>query len=368
MQPTAILPDEDSMYRAFVNRDASCEGLFVMGVRTTGIFCRPACPARTPLRKNVEFFARAGDALAAGYRPCQRCRPLDAKGATPEWLQPLLAEVDAEPQRRWRTSDLLSIGVDPARVRRWFQAQHGMTFLAYLRARRLGQAFSRIAEGAGILDAALDADFDSVSGFCDALRRATGSSPRQARELPALQVAQVPSPLGPLMVAGDAQAVHLVEFWDRRMLETQFAVLEKRLGVVFFPGETEPMRQMRDELAAYFAGNLRRFETPLRFPGSTHQEQVWRALLDVPYGETWTYGQLAASVGRPAAVRAVARAVGENRLAVVLPCHRIVGAGGQLTGYGGGLWRKRFLLALEGGQESGLSRDAAEQPSGYLFS
>src|SRR5690606_592036 len=172
--------------------------------------------------------------LAAGYRACQRCRPLDAKGATPQWLQPLLAEVDAAPQRRWRTSDLHSMGIDPARVRRWFQVQHGMTFLAFLRARRLGQAFSRIADGAGILDAALDADFESVSGFCDALRRATGSSPRQARELPALQVAQLPSPLGPLMVAGDAQAVHLVEFWDRRMLETQFAVLEKRLGVVFF--------------------------------------------------------------------------------------------------------------------------------------
>src|SRR5690606_24131614 len=130
---------------------------------------------------------------------------------------------------------------------------------------------------------------------------------------------------------------------------------------------TAPMRRMREELAAYFAGDLRQFLTPLRFPGSQHQERVWRALLDVPYGETWTYGQLAANVGRPAAVRAVARAVGENRIAVVVPCHRIVGANGQLTGYGGGLWRKRFLLALEGGQEPGLSRSAAEQTAAYLF-
>lgn len=367
MQPTAILPDEDAMYRAFVARDASYEGLFVMGVRTTGIFCRPTCPARKPLRQNVEFFPRAGDALAAGYRPCQRCRPLDAKGTAPAWLQPLLDAVDADPQRRWRTADLQTLGVDPARVRRWFQAQHGMTFLAYLRARRLGQAFSRIADGAGVLEAAMDADFDSVSGFCEALRRATGSSPRQARERPALHVAQAPSPLGPLMIAGDGEAVHLVEFWDRRMLETQFAVLEKRLNVVFFPGETAPMRRMREELAAYFAGDLRQFLTPLRFSGSQHQEQVWRALLDVPYGDTWSYGQLAANVGRPAAVRAVARAVGENRIAVVVPCHRIVGANGQLTGYGGGLWRKRFLLALEGGQEPGLHGSPTEQSAGYLF-
>lgn len=367
MQTTTPLPDEDVMYRAFVARDASYEGLFVMGVRTTGIFCRPTCPARKPLRQNVEFFPRAGDALAAGYRPCQRCRPLDAKGATPAWLQPLLSAVDVDPLRRWRTSDLQAIGVDPARARRWFQAQYGMTFLAYLRARRLGQAFSRIAEGAGVLDAALDADFDSVSGFCEALRRATGSSPRHARGRAAIQVAQVPSPLGPLMVAGDDVAVHLVEFWDRRMLETQFAVLEKRLNVVFFPGETDPMRQMRDELARYFAGDLQQFVTPLRFPGSPLQEQVWSALLDVPYGETWTYGQLATKIGRPAAVRAVARAVGENRLAIVVPCHRIIGANGQLTGYGGGLWRKRFLLTLEGGQEPGLSRPATEPSAGYLF-
>lgn len=367
MQPTTCLPDEDTMYRAFVTRDASYEGLFVMGVRTTGIFCRPTCPARKPLRQNVEFFPRAGDALAAGYRPCHRCRPLDPKGAAPVWLQPLLDAVDADPQRRWRTSDLQSLGIDPARVRRWFQAQHGMTFLAYLRARRLGQAFSRIADGAEVLEAALDADFDSVSGFCDAFRRATGKSPRAARETPALQVAQVSSPLGPLMVAGDAEAVHLVEFWDRRMLETQFAVLEKRLRVVFFPGETAPMQQMRDELAAYFAGELQHFTTPLRYPGSLHQEQVWSALLDVPYGETWTYGQLAAHVGRPAAVRAVARAVGENRLAIVVPCHRIVGADGQLTGYGGGLWRKRFLLALEGDQALADHHSATKPPASDLF-
>lgn len=343
------------MYQAFLNRDASFEGLFVMGVRTTGIFCRPTCPARKPRRENVEFFPRAGDALAAGYRPCQRCRPLEPKGVEPDWLRPLLAAVEAEPERRWTVSDVQGFGVEPARVRRWFQAQHGMTFLAYLRARRLGQAFSRIGEGAKVLDSAMEADFDSVSGFCDALRRATGDSPRAGRDRPALKVAQVASPLGPIMVAGDATAVYLVEFWDRRMLETQFAVLEKRLGVVFFPGESDPIRRVRDELAGYFAGDLKKFVTPLRFPGSEHQEQVWRALLEVPFGETWTYGQLAAKVGRPAAVRSVARAVGENRLAILVPCHRIVGADGRLTGYGGGLWRKRFLLRHEGGREPGVA-------------
>src|SRR5690606_33847058 len=131
-------------YQAFVGRDASFEGLFITGVRTTGIFCRPTCSARKPRRENVEFFPRAGDALAAGYRPCKRCQPMDAKGVAPDWLQPLLKAVDTDPQRRWTTRDIQELGIEPARVRRWFQAQHGMTFLAYLRSRRLGQAFSRI--------------------------------------------------------------------------------------------------------------------------------------------------------------------------------------------------------------------------------
>lgn len=347
MIPHALLPDAPTMYRAFADKDASFEGIFVTGVRTTGIFCRPTCSARKPKPENVEFFPRAGDALAAGYRPCLRCKPLEAKGQLPEWIAPLMAAIDADPSRRWTADEIVAAGVEPARARRWFQAEHGMTFLAYLRARRLGQAFSRIREGSPVLEAALESDFDSVSGFCEALRRRTGASPRASLGRLSLRVSQVASPLGPIIVAGDDEAVYIVEFWDRRMLETQFWVLEKRLGATFFPGTTEPVDRMGRELEAYFAGKLDRFETPIRFPGTEHQEAVWRALLEVPSGQTWTYGQLAARVGRPTAVRSVARAVGENRLGIVVPCHRIVGSDGNLTGYGGGLWRKKHLLELE---------------------
>lgn len=342
-----LMPDEDSMYEAFIRRDASFEGLFVTGVRSTGIFCRPTCPARKPLRQNVEFFPRAGDALAAGYRPCMRCHPLEPKGATPTWLKPLLEAVEKDPSKRWTTADIHDFGAEPARVRRWFQAQHGMTFLAYLRARRLGRAFSRIKEGEKVLDAAMGADFDSVSGFCEAIRRSTGNSPASARNNRAMQVAQMTSPLGPIMIAGDKDAIVLVEFWDRRMLETQFQVLQKRLNVHFYPGENAMIARMRDELTSYFAGSLRQFTTPLHCPGSAHQQRVWQAMTQIPYGQTVSYSELAARSGRPSAARAVAKAVGENRLAIVLPCHRIVGSNGKLTGYGGGLWRKRFLLDLE---------------------
>src|SRR5690606_28401054 len=135
---------KETMYQAFLDRDATFEGLFVMGVRTTGIFCRPTCPARKPKLENVEFFPRTGDALAAGFRPCKRCRPLEASGSVPDWLQPLMDAIDSDPLKRRTAADILDAGIDPARARRWFQAHHGMTFLAYLRSRRLGQAFSRI--------------------------------------------------------------------------------------------------------------------------------------------------------------------------------------------------------------------------------
>lgn len=347
MTQTDLMPDSATMFSALVERDASFEGLFVAAIRTTGIFCRPTCPARKPKPENVEYFPRAGDALAAGYRPCLRCRPMEANGEVPDWLRPLLRAVDADPMRRWTGQDLREAGVDPARARRWFQANHGMTFMAYLRSRRLGQAFSRLKAGAPVTDTAFDSGFDSLSGFCDAFRRSTGRSPSTSDAGHPLKITQFSSPLGPLVAAGDDESVHLLEFWDRRMLETQFSVLEKRLDAVLFPGSTGPLEQLKGEVDAYFAGKLRVFKTPIALPGSAHQKQVWRALLALPYGQTISYGQLAASIGRPSSTRPVARAVGENRLAIVIPCHRIIGADGQLTGYGGGLWRKRYLLDLE---------------------
>lgn len=344
------LPDEDTMFRAFTDRDASFEGIFMTGVRTTGIFCRTTCSARKPKRENVEFFPRAGDALAAGYRPCKRCNPLEAKGSYPSWLAPLMAAIEEDPLKRWTAQSIRDFGVDPDRARRWFKATHDMTFLSYLRSRRLGQAFSRIKEGSPVIDASQDADFDSVSGFCEALRQRTGLPPQTSRKRHSLQVAQTASPLGPIVIAGDSDAIYLVEFWDRRMLETQFATLEKRINAVFFPGTNPRIQSMEKELDAYFAGKLTRFKTPVRFPGTEHQETVWSSLARIPFGETCSYAQLARQAGKPSSVRSVARASGENRLAIILPCHRVVGADGSLTGYGGGLWRKRYLLALENAQ------------------
>lgn len=346
--PASSLPPRTEMLEAFEGRDGSYEGVFVTGVRTTGIFCRPTCPARKPRREHVEFFPGPRDALFAGYRPCKRCRPLEPAGSPPAWLRELLAEVEADPARRWRDGDLRALGLEPDRVRRWFKAVHGMTFHAYTRSRRLGMALTRIQEGGKVIDAAFDHGFESLSGFSEAFRRLTGVAPTGAANGPRIALRRLLSPLGPMVAAATDEALCLLEFADRRMLPLQLRRMKERLGATVVPGESGVLAALEGELAEYFAGTRREFTVPMAAPGTPWQERVWERLLEIPCGGTVTYGELAADLGRPTAARAVARAVGDNRIAVLIPCHRVVGSGGALTGYGGGLWRKRRLLEIEG--------------------
>lgn len=347
MQTMTRLPDPAEMLNAFMRRDATYEGVFITAVRTTGIFCRPTCSARKPKPDNVEFFPSARDALHAGYRPCLRCRPMQPAGRAPEWVEPLLAAVDEDATRRWRDADLRRMGLEPARVRRWFKAHHGMTFHAYSRARRLGEALERIQEGDTVTRSAFDAGYDSLSGFNEAIRKLAGRPAKVAADAPTVRVTRFTTPLGPMVAAADEESLLLLEFADRRMLPTQFRRLTERLGCVFTPGENGVLETLRDELTTYFDGTRSRFAVPVRTPGTPFQEEVWEELRRIPYGETRSYADLARAIGRPSAVRAVARANGANRVAVLVPCHRVVGADGALTGYGGGLWRKRKLLDLE---------------------
>lgn len=344
------LPSREEMMQAFLDRDPSYEGLFYTGVRTTGIFCRPTCAARKPLPENVEFFASARDALLAGYRACKRCRPLEPAGEAPAWVEKLLDEVEQEPAGSWRDVDLEARGLSPDRVRRWFQRHHGMTFQAYIRSRRLGLALGRLRQGDDILETAFDSGYESVSGFHEAFTRLFGAPPgetRQGNGAGAVVVNRVLTPLGP-MLAGVAEGrLCLLEFADRRALERQLGVLRRRLDTAMVPGSDPLLGRLAGQLEAWFDGRLRHFSVPLTDPGTDFQRDVWQALREIPYGETVSYGEVARRIGRPSAVRAVAGAVGDNRLAVVIPCHRVVGSDGSLTGYGGGLWRKRRLLQIE---------------------
>lgn len=342
------LPPRDEMLAAFDGRDPSYEGVFVTAVRTTGIFCRPTCAAKKPRPEHVEFFPSTREALFAGYRPCKRCRPLEPAGAPPEWLRRLLSEVEADPARRWRDQDLRDLDLEPDRVRRWFKSAHGMTFHAYTRARRLGLALTRIQEGDKVVDAAFDHGFESLSGFNEAFRRLAGVPPTGAATAPRIVLSRLATPLGPMVAAATDEALCLLEFADRRMLPLQLRRMKTRLAGTVVPGENPLLETLARELHEYFEGRRRSFSVPLGAPGTPWQERVWERLLAIGYGETVSYGELARELGRPTAPRAVARAVGDNRVAVLVPCHRVIGSGGALTGYGGGLWRKRRMLEIEG--------------------
>lgn len=344
------LPPRQEMLRAFARRDPSYEGVFVTAVRTTGIFCRPTCTARQPLADNVEFFATPRDALFAGYRPCLRCSPLEPAGAAPVWLRPLLDAVAAEPERRWRDADLVALGLNPERVRRWFKTNHEMTFQGYCRARRLGAALRQIGEGESVTSAAFDQGWESLSAFTDAFRRVFGAPPLDAsRSVRPLLARRILTPLGPMVACATSDALCLLEFAERRMLERQLQRVRRGLGAVPTPGNNEVLEETARELNAYFAGSIQHFTVPTAQPGSEFQQRVWARLVEIPSGETTTYGTIARGLGLPNHSRAVASAVGDNAIGIIIPCHRVVGADGDLTGYGGGLWRKRRLLDHEAG-------------------
>lgn len=341
------LPPTETMQRAVRERDKSFEGVFWLGVTSTKILCRPGCPARTPKPENLRFYPTVSEGLAAGFRPCKRCRPMERVGEAPDWVRPLLATVEVDPTRRWKDFELRTAGFDPVRVRRWFQAQHGMTFHAYLRARRLGAALGKIGAGEDLLHAGMDAGYESASGFREAFEKLFRLTPGQARESKAFVVRPLATPLGTMLAAASEDELVFLEFHDRRALETQIQNLARRMGAHYLPGDNAILQQTEAELEEYFAGTRREFDVPIAWPGSEWERSVWQQLLAIPCGQTRSYAQIAAALGRPGASRAVGTANGRNRLGIIIPCHRVVRADGSLSGYGGGAWRKRALLDHE---------------------
>ena len=314
----------------------------------TGTFCLPDC-AKAP-GKAAREFQRARDALAAGFRPCPSCAPLKTGLADPAWLLPLMSEVDADPARRWHDHDLQLMGLDPAAVRRWFIANHGFTFHAYTRLRRLGLALRQIQHGEPVTAAVLAQGFESESGFRDAFTQVFGTPPSAVDRESSIWINRVATPLGSMIVGVHDSGLCLLEFAERRMLDTQLRRLRQHMGRVFLPGDHPLMQRVKKELDAYFEGSLREFTVPLLTPGTAFQEAVWAELRTIRYGEMRSYADVAAAIGQPDAMRAVGRANGDNRVAIVVPCHRVVASDGDLTGYGGGLWRKEYLLAMEQAQ------------------
>jgi AraC family transcriptional regulator of adaptative response/methylated-DNA-[protein]-cysteine methyltransferase len=341
------LPNSETMYTALLEKDSTYDGIFFVAVKTTGIFCRPTCTARKPKQQNVEFFSSTREALLNGYRPCKICHPLGHRGEYPQWLKPLMDEIEAKPELRLKDSDLRERGIDPARVRRWFKKHHGMTFQAYLRTLRISEAFGRIKYGEKVVDTAFETGYDSLSGFTDSFKKATGFSPNKSAYKEIVVTTRILTPLGPMLAGATEDGICLLEFIDRRMLGTQIERLKKTLKAEFIPGTNPHFEALNQQISEYFEGTRKEFSLPLVTSGTPFQEKVWRVLQEIPYGSTRSYKEQAERIGNPNAVRAVARANGDNRIAIIIPCHRVIGSDGSLTGYGGGLWRKRYLLDLE---------------------
>jgi AraC family transcriptional regulator of adaptative response/methylated-DNA-[protein]-cysteine methyltransferase len=215
-----------------------------------------------------------------------------------------------------------------------------MTFQAYVRTLRIGAAFGQISHGKTATETAFEQGWESLSGFGEAFRRVMGAAPTRVG-VPVIPMTRIETPLGPMLAGATEEGICLLEFVDRRMIETQLVRLNRIFRATLVPGKSPHFDRLSEELSAYFAGRQRRFEVPLDLKGTEFQRKVWSALLTVPYGETRSYSEQARIVGDPRAIRAVARANGDNRIAILVPCHRVIGADGSLTGYGGGLWRKQ---------------------------
>lgn len=341
------LPDDDTLYAALVNRDLAYDGRAFVGVTSTGIFCRMVCPARNPKRENCRFFETVADCLEAGFRPCKRCHPLEAEAGTDPMVRDLVDELQADPAYRWTEADIVNRGLDPSTVRRAFKRAFGTTFLHMARLSRLRDGFETLASGGRVIDAQVDAGFDSASGFRTAFARLLGQSPAHFSGDERLKADWFTTPLGTMIVVSDRSSVHLLEFAERKALPRELTRLRSAAHGGIGIGRFEPADRIEAELQTFFDGDRAQFETPLTLHGSPFTKEVWAELMRIPAGETRSYSDVARAIGRPSATRAVARANGANQIAIVVPCHRVVGMDGSLTGYGGGLWRKQRLIDLE---------------------
>ncbi len=341
------LPDHNTLYEALLNRDPAYDGQAYVGVSTTGVFCRLTCAARKPKSENCTFYGSVGECIDAGFRPCKRCRPLQPMAAADPVISALLAALDERPDHRWSEADIAQMGFDLSTVRRSFRRQFGMTFLELARQRRLRDGFETMSNGGRVIDAQLDAGFDSASAFRASFSKLLGRAPGKLESDPLLLADWVDTPLGPMITLCSKSQLHLLEFVDRKALKTEIGKLDKRVKGKIGIGKTHPGDQIRRELKAFFDGTSAEFSVPLAYSGSPFAQCVWDTLRQIPAGQTCSYSEIAKRIGRPTATRAVARANGANQIALVVPCHRVIGADGSLTGYGGGLWRKQKLLEVE---------------------
>ncbi len=341
------LPDDKVLYQALIDRDPSYDGRAYVGVRSTGVFCRLTCPARKPKFENCCFFGTIVECFEVGFRPCKRCHPVGTSADNDEVVMRLLCEFEARPHHKWSEADIARLGLDPSTVRRSFKRQFGITFLEMARLSRLRDGFEILSEGGKVIDAQLASGFSSPDAFRQAFARLLGCKPTELKGDGLLKADWFDTPLGAMIAVSDDRALHLLEFADRKALPVELSRLRAQVKGKIGLGRPAPIDQIATELNEFFEGTRLNFDVPLVMHGTAFTKDVWRELQRIPVGATKSYSQLAKQIGKPGSTRAVARANGANQIAIVIPCHRVVGMDGSLTGYGGGLWRKQKLIDVE---------------------
>ena len=265
----------------------------------------------------------------------------------PMEFQKIIDELSENPTLKFKDYDLKQKGIEPNQIRRWFLKNHGITFQSYQRIFRINSAFKKIQNGESVTHTAFDTGFESLSGFGDSFKNIFGVSPKNGKQKNVIDLNRIETPLGTMLVCATNQGICLLEFTDRKMLETELKSIAKLLNATIIQGHNKYFELLEKQLNEYFNGKRKEFSVPLHTPGSDFQNKVWTALQHIPYGQTKSYKEQAITIGNPESVRAVANANGMNRISILIPCHRVIGSDGQLTGYGGGLWRKKYLLELE---------------------
>ena len=346
--------NEQQMWQAVQNGDASRDGQFVYGVMTTGVYCRPSCASRRPLRKNVRFFANPAEAENAGLRACKRCQPTRQRPAViNKVVHDLARHIDAHPEQPLHLADLAKrAGYSAFHLQRNFKAIMGATPKEYQTAARLRTLKRELRSDASVSDAIYEAGFGSGSRVYEKADGQLGMTPSEYRSGGkglTISYASGATPLGLLMIGATDRGICFLQFGETH------GELEAELQRQFPAASTQPMPTSHvQEFDAWMAAlnrHLRglepRLDLPLDVRGTAFQLIVWRYLQKLPYGEVRSYSEVAQAIGRPSAVRAVARACASNSVALLIPCHRVVRGSGELGGYRWGLQRKRVLLDTE---------------------
>jgi AraC family transcriptional regulator of adaptative response/methylated-DNA-[protein]-cysteine methyltransferase len=353
--PTSA-PDFDTAWRALVARDAAWDGRFVYAVATTGVFCRPSCPSRRPRPENVRIFFAPADAEGAGFRACLRCQPngvTNAEACVAAARETLDRFVESGGERPTLDRLAAEVGMSPFHLQRAFKARLGLSPAEYLRVRRGERFKAELRGGETVSRATFGAGYGSSSrAYADAAAQ-LGMTParyRRGGRGMTIRFTVARTALGHVLVAGTERGLCAVSLGDDP------AALERELRAEYpaaavtradSSGTGDPLAAWADAVVAYLDAHGAAPVAPVDVPGTPFQRRVWDALRAIPAGETRSYGEVAAAVGAPKGARAVAAACASNRVALVIPCHRVVREGGALSGYRWGAERKRALLEAE---------------------